>query len=209
MQYNNNYECILIEWISILLYSLTQVYGGSGSFQWSCDHVDVVGVSTVGVATAVGPGKATITASDIKNSAHYDTAEVLYVYTCIRPVGVRIFLCMFGYLNAYMQAMILLVHFLSPLSLSSQVYVVLPSTMVFLPSRVEAVVGGGMLLPLMVKGYTTETTPRLLPFYDCRQLNLKLVLSDKAIFNVTLEKNIGQNTHAHSLPLILSPFLSP
>lgn len=60
----------------MLLDLLTQARGGSGSFQWSCDHVDVVGVSLVGVATAIGPGKAIITASDTKSSAHFDTAEV-------------------------------------------------------------------------------------------------------------------------------------
>ena len=53
-----------------------QARGGSGSFQWASDQVDVVGVSIVGVATSVGPGKGMITASDVRNSAHFDTSQV-------------------------------------------------------------------------------------------------------------------------------------
>ena len=62
--------------------------------------------------------------------------------------------------------------------------------MSFLPSRVEAVIGHSLLLPLMVEGYTLETPPSLLPFYDCRQLRFKVMLSNKAIFNITMEHNI-------------------
>lgn len=53
-----------------------QAQGGSGVYKWSCDHVDVVGVSAGGVATVVSTGEALITASDVKNLAHFDTAMV-------------------------------------------------------------------------------------------------------------------------------------
>ena len=62
---------------------VVQARGGSGTFQWSSDQVDVVGVSAAGVATSVGPGKGTVTASDIRNPAHFDTSLVCVHVHCV------------------------------------------------------------------------------------------------------------------------------
>ena len=53
-----------------------QVSGGSGNYQWSCDPVGVVGVSSAGLLTAVARGKSLVTVMDTKNSAHFDESEV-------------------------------------------------------------------------------------------------------------------------------------
>ena len=55
--------------------------GGSGKYQWSCDPEDVVGVSNFGSVVAIKKGVALVTAADKKNTAHFDTAEVI-VYKC-------------------------------------------------------------------------------------------------------------------------------
>ena len=53
----------------------------------------------------------------------------------------------------------------------------------------EVVTGSNLLLPLQVLGYTSDD--HLLPFNDCQYMDLKLSLADEAIFNVTMETNIG------------------
>ena len=52
--------------------------GGSGSYQWSSDNVDVVGVSSTGLVTTFSMGKANVTVSDTRNDNHYDTAKVIW-----------------------------------------------------------------------------------------------------------------------------------
>ncbi|XP_019850496.1 PREDICTED: nuclear pore membrane glycoprotein 210-like [Amphimedon queenslandica] len=56
-----------------------KVIGGSGSYQWTSDNVDVVGVSNSGLITSFTIGQANVTASDTRNSDHYDTAKVYVV----------------------------------------------------------------------------------------------------------------------------------
>jgi nuclear pore complex protein Nup210 len=128
-----------------------KVEGGSGSYQWTSDNVDVVGVSNIGQVTSFNKGKANVTVSDVKNDYHYDTAKV---------------------------------------------YVVPPHSMSFLSTQVEVELGGHLLLPLQVIGKTTDLPPAFLPFYDCRLLNLKLLLADKDIFNVS----VATDTNVGSLP---------
>lgn len=62
--------------------------------------------------------------------------------------------------------------------------------MLFLPSRVEALVGTALTLLLQVKGHASLVTPTnadepLLPFQDCSKLNLEVVSTDQSVFNVT------------------------
>ena len=52
--------------------------GGSGSYQWSSDNVDVVGVSSTGLVTTFSMGQANVTVSDTRNDNHYDTAKVIW-----------------------------------------------------------------------------------------------------------------------------------
>ena len=78
------------------------------------------------------------------------------------------------------------------LPLTLQVYVVPPSSIGFLPSTVEVMMGRVLLLPLQVKGLTLEDTPTEVPFYDCRYMQFKLKIADDAIFNATVGADIGQ-----------------
>ena len=65
--------------------------------------------------------------------------------------------------------------------------------MSFLPSRVEILIGSQISLPLQVKGYASLAPPTdsrtnrdsLIPFPDCRKLNLDIRTSDSSIFNLT------------------------
>ena len=43
---------------------------------WSCDLDTVAHVTSTGVVTSVAKGKALVTASDKKNTAHFDKTEV-------------------------------------------------------------------------------------------------------------------------------------
>ena len=65
-----------------------------------------------------------------------------------------------------------------------------PTLMTFLPSRVEALIGTNLSLPLQVKGRASLAPPTHMdkddiPFQDCSRLNLDIASSDKSIFNVT------------------------
>lgn len=65
--------------------------------------------------------------------------------------------------------------------------------MSFLPSKVEALIGSQITLPLQVKGYASLAPPTdshtnrdlLIPFTDCHKLNLEIRTSDNTIFNIT------------------------
>lgn len=59
--------------------------------------------------------------------------------------------------------------------------------MAFLPSPVEAMVGHNLSLPLQVMGYIgdDEANSDPLPFPDCRQLHIRISLSDPSIFNIS------------------------
>lgn len=67
--------------------------------------------------------------------------------------------------------------------------------MTFLPSRVEAVVGSPLALPLQVLGYITgDNAPAdPLPFLDCRHLRIKLVMADSSIFNISEDRGQLEN----------------
>lgn len=71
----------------------------------------------------------------------------------------------------------------------TQVFVVPPAVMTFLPSRVEALVGTTLTLPLQIKGHAGPATPsntdNLQPFHDCSKLTLNVQSSDQSVFNVT------------------------
>ena len=71
----------------------------------------------------------------------------------------------------------------------AEVYVVPPSQMSFLPSPLEVKIGKILSLPLQIQGYIDKDRSQLLPFTDCRQLNIILTLSDPGIFNVTVERS--------------------
>ena len=73
----------------------------------------------------------------------------------------------------------------------SQVYVVPPAQMLFLPSRVEAVIGHNLSLPVQVKGYTDESKITLLAFPDCHRLEVEITTTDTTVFNITKELNKG------------------
>ena len=73
----------------------------------------------------------------------------------------------------------------------AQVYVVPPAQMLFLPSRVEAVIGHNLSLPVQVKGYTDESKITLLAFPDCHRLEVEITTTDVTIFNITKELNKG------------------
>lgn len=70
----------------------------------------------------------------------------------------------------------------------SEVFVIPPAEMNFLPSRLEVKVGHSLSLPLQVQGYTDKERSHLLPFSDCRQMNLVIALSESSVFNVTVER---------------------
>ena len=77
------------------------------------------------------------------------------------------------------------------LHLPSQVYVVPPANLSFLPSRVETVTGSFLSLPVQVQGYTDEERKSLLPFSDCRKLKVDVSMTDVSIFNVSVESDMG------------------
>ena len=73
--------------------------------------------------------------------------------------------------------------------------------MTFLPSKVEAVLGQTLHLPLQVKGYAfSKDTPSikttLLPFYDCRKLKASLASSESSIFNISISPNMSTTVGA-------------
>lgn len=70
----------------------------------------------------------------------------------------------------------------------AEIFVVPPSKMTFLPSPVEVRLGRTLSLPLQILGYVDKDRSLLLPFADCRQLNVIVTLSDPSIFNVTVER---------------------
>lgn len=83
----------------------------------------------------------------------------------------------------------------------AQVFVVPPAEMAFLPSKVEAVLGQTLHLPLQVKGYAfSENSPKvkttLLPFHDCRKLKVSLTSSENSIFNVSISPNVSTTAGA-------------
>lgn len=80
-------------------------------------------------------------------------------------------------------------------------FVVPPAEMTFLPSKVEAILGHTLHLPLQVKGYAfsrenpgIKTT--LLPFHDCRKLKASLTSSENSIFNVSVSPNASTTAGA-------------
>ena len=78
----------------------------------------------------------------------------------------------------------------------TQVFVVPPAEMTFLPSKVEAILGHTLHLPLQVKGYAfSKDNPNikttLLPFHDCRKLKVSLTSSENSIFNVSISPNVS------------------
>lgn len=54
-----------------------QASGGSGVYLWSVKPEGVVSVSSKGTLTTIARGKALASATDKKNTAHYDESEVL------------------------------------------------------------------------------------------------------------------------------------
>ena len=70
----------------------------------------------------------------------------------------------------------------------TQVHVVPPAKMNFLPSVVEVPVGRILSLPLQILGYVDKDKSELLPFADCRQLQIFISLSDPSVFNVSVER---------------------
>ncbi len=77
----------------------------------------------------------------------------------------------------------------------TQVFVVPPVKMLFLPSRVEALVGSTLTLPLQVKGQATPTDEPL-PFQDCSRLMLDVSSTGQSVFNVT-----SHDSHLMHLPI--------
>ena len=63
--------------------------------------------------------------------------------------------------------------------------------MAFLPTKVEAVVGASLVLPLQVKGYTDDGDRVLLPFADCRRLPLEITSQDTSVFNLSVISTAG------------------
>lgn len=68
------------------------------------------------------------------------------------------------------------------------VYVVPPAKMAFLPARVEVRLGKMLSLPLQILGFVDKDKSELLPFLDCRQLNIAVTLSEPSVFNVSIER---------------------
>ena len=85
----------------------------------------------------------------------------------------------------------------SPLPLP-QVFVVPPSDMLFLPSRVEAPLSTSLSLPLQVRGAVAmgDGEQSLEPFRDCRRMTLSITLSDSSVFNVSVDTETGTVSHA-------------
>ena len=78
-------------------------------------------------------------------------------------------------------------------SSSLQVFVVPPSDMLFLPPRVEAVVGTTLSLPLQVRGAVTvgNGDRSLEPFSDCRRMSLSISSSEVSVFNISVDTETG------------------
>ena len=76
-----------------------------------------------------------------------------------------------------------------------QVFVVPPSDMLFLPSRVEAAVGTTLSLPLQVRGAVTSDSGSgdhlLEPFNDCRRMSLAITSSENSVFNISVNTDTG------------------
>ncbi len=70
----------------------------------------------------------------------------------------------------------------------TEVHVVPPAKMTFLPSVVEVQVGKILSLPLQILGYIDKDKSEMMPFTDCRQLHITISLSDPSIFNVSIER---------------------
>lgn len=68
------------------------------------------------------------------------------------------------------------------------IHVAPPSKMAFLPAYVEVKIGRTLSLPLQILGYVDKDKSELLPFPDCRQLNIAITLSEPSIFNVSIER---------------------
>ena len=67
--------------------------------------------------------------------------------------------------------------------------------MTFLPSKVEAVIGHTLYLPLQVSGYTfsvdsPKTKGHLLPFSDCRKMKVSYSSSEISIFNISISPDL-------------------
>ena len=55
----------------------SQVFGGSGSYQWSLvENNGVISVSTVGVVTILAQGSSSVKVTDQKNSHHFVIIKV-------------------------------------------------------------------------------------------------------------------------------------
>ena len=74
-----------------------------------------------------------------------------------------------------------------------QVFVVPPSDMLFLPSRVEAAVGTTLSLPLQVRGAVAMDNGEhsLEPFSDCRRMSLSITSSEISVFNISVDTETG------------------
>lgn len=74
-------------------------------------------------------------------------------------------------------------------------FVVPPSDMLFLPSRVEAAVGTTISLPLQVRGAVTSDSSSeehlLEPFSDCRRMSLAITSSESSVFNISVDTEAG------------------
>ena len=82
-----------------------------------------------------------------------------------------------------------------------QVFVVPPSEMTFPPSKVEAVIGHTLHLPLQVSGYTISVDPSkakalLLPFSDCRKMKVSFSSSEMSIFNISISPDLPSTAGA-------------
>ena len=70
----------------------------------------------------------------------------------------------------------------------TEVYVVPPSRMTFLPAPVEVRLGKTLSLPLQILGFIDQDRSEELPFADCRQLGISITLSEPSVFNITVER---------------------
>ena len=88
-----------------------------------------------------------------------------------------------------------------------------PAELSFLPSRVEALVGTNLSLPLQVKGHASLTTPPsredLLPFQDCSRLKLEVQSSDPSVFNITVHSQHSSQLPTGACTRFLATAISP
>lgn len=97
----------------------------------------------------------------------------------------------------------------------TQVFVVPPTEMSFLPSKVEALIDSHITLPLQVKGYASLTPPTessthenlSIPFSNCRKLKIDIQSSDSSIFNVT--SDVASPSPAPACTLLTATALTP